>query len=446
MRFETAPGEQLQIDFGETRVPIGGERVRVHLFVATLGYSRRPYVAVFRHERQSAWWSGIEGAFRHFGGRTARAAARQRQAAGELHDAQTREVRFNERFHAFCRYWDVLPQACAPYRARTKGKDERGVGYVKRNAIAGHRFDSLAALEAHLRLVDARSGRRPRARHDRRAADRALPSEGGGGAAAAGRAHHVPADARMVRRVHADACIELDTNRYSVPWRLIGETVTVLVSEQVRVLHAGQEVARAYPPGRSAPRVDPARALIGHRRQPSRGRGRARSTHSPAAPGRVAAAAAGVRSGHRRCLVRAATPDPDALTQMLTRLKLTAIRDQLDSLLDTATRRKLTLLETVELLCEAEVARKDERRIQMASSIAKFPFVRTLEGFEFAAQPSLDPEAGPRARHLPLGRQRRRAAVARARPASARRILPWRSAARRSSMATRRCLPRPRRW
>jgi len=48
----------------------------------------------------------------------------------------------------------------------------------------------------------------------------------------------------LTRRVHADACIELDTNRYSVPWRLIGETVTVLVSErQVRVLYAGQEVA-----------------------------------------------------------------------------------------------------------------------------------------------------------------------------------------------------------
>ncbi|MGC3873240.1 hypothetical protein ACPF7Z_08215 [Halomonas sp. GXIMD04776] len=40
--------------------------------------------------------------------------------------------------------------ACAPYRARTKGKDERGVGYVKRNAIAGRTFASWAAMEAHL--------------------------------------------------------------------------------------------------------------------------------------------------------------------------------------------------------------------------------------------------------------------------------------------------------
>ena len=36
VRFETPPGKQLQIDFGEMRVPIGGEAVRVHLFVATL--------------------------------------------------------------------------------------------------------------------------------------------------------------------------------------------------------------------------------------------------------------------------------------------------------------------------------------------------------------------------------------------------------------------------
>ena len=116
-----------------------------------------------------------------------------------FHDAQTREVRFNDRFHAFCRYWDVLPKACAPYRARTKGKDERGVGYVKRNAIA-----ALRPLEGRTTFQPLRE---------------------------------------CVRRVHADACVELETNRYSVPWRLIGEAVTMLVNEQVRILHAGQEVA-----------------------------------------------------------------------------------------------------------------------------------------------------------------------------------------------------------
>ena len=81
-----------------------------------------------------------------------------------------------------------------------------------------------------------------------------------------------------------------------------------------------------------------------------------------------------------------------ALPEMLGRLKLNAIRDRLDGLLDEAGRRDLTLPETLVLLCEAEVAHREERRIQMGLGIAKFPYVRTLEGFDFSAQPSLDPK------------------------------------------------------
>lgn len=95
------------------------------------------------------------------------------------------------------------------------------------------------------------------------------------------------------------------------------------------------------------------------------------------------------------------TGEQDHLRQMLSRLKLTAIRDQLDALLDEAARRELTLRETVGLLCEREIARKDERRIEMALSIAKFPFVRDLAGFDFKAQPSLDPK---QIRELATGR------------------------------------------
>jgi len=80
------------------------------------------------------------------------------------------------------------------------------------------------------------------------------------------------------------------------------------------------------------------------------------------------------------------------LEPMLTRLKLTAIRDQLDTLLDQASRAELNLREALTMLCTAEVACKDERRIQMGLSIAKFPFVRTLDGFEYDAQPSVDPK------------------------------------------------------
>jgi DNA replication protein DnaC len=82
--------------------------------------------------------------------------------------------------------------------------------------------------------------------------------------------------------------------------------------------------------------------------------------------------------------------DHEALIEMLTRLKLTAIRDQLDSLLDEAARSDLTLREALAFLCTREVARKDERRVEMASKIAHFPTLRDLDGFDFSAQPSLD--------------------------------------------------------
>jgi IstB-like ATP binding protein len=82
-------------------------------------------------------------------------------------------------------------------------------------------------------------------------------------------------------------------------------------------------------------------------------------------------------------------PDQATLDGWLTRLHLTAIRDQLDGLLDEASRRELTLRETLALLCEREIARRNERRIEMATKIAHFPTVRKLDGFDFTAQPSV---------------------------------------------------------
>ena len=244
VRFATPPGQQLQIDFGEMRVSIGEEAVRVYLFVATLGYSRRVFVRAFRHERQSAWFDGLEGAFRHFGGVPREVLLDNARALVDHHDAATREVRFNERLHAFARYWGVRPRACAPYRARTKGKDERGVGYVKHNAIAGHSFASWPALEAHLlwwmrEIADVRdhgtTGEAPRLRFERDEAAALTPIDG---------RPPFRQVRELVRRVQADCAVEVDGNSYSVPWRLIGESVQVVVADgRVRIHHAGQEVA-----------------------------------------------------------------------------------------------------------------------------------------------------------------------------------------------------------
>lgn len=185
----------------------------------------------------------MEGAFLRFGGVPTEVLFDNPKALVEHHDATTREVRFNVRLHTFARYWGFTPRACAAYRARTKGKDERGVGYVKRNAIAGRRFENWAAFEAHLdrwtrEIADQRVHGATGVAPAERFAEEAVALRPLGGRAPFGQLRD------LVRKVQADCAIDLDTNSYSVPWRLIGESVQVVVlGGRVIVRHADEAVA-----------------------------------------------------------------------------------------------------------------------------------------------------------------------------------------------------------
>ena len=68
VRFETAPGQQMQVDFGQKRVSIAGEQVRLYFLVAVLSYSRRLFVKPFLSERQDDWREGIAEAMNRYNG------------------------------------------------------------------------------------------------------------------------------------------------------------------------------------------------------------------------------------------------------------------------------------------------------------------------------------------------------------------------------------------
>ena len=243
VRYETGPGEQTQADFGEKRVWIAGALVKVFFLVAVLGFSRRLFVRAMLSERQGEWLSGLAAAFRHFGGVTRTLLVDNAGALVLRHDRRRRVLTFTSGFEAFCRDWGVQARACAPYRARTKGKTESGVGYVKGNALAARRFSSLEELQAHLldwslkadERIHGTTGERPRERFEKeRTWLGALPE----------RAVVVP-QRRLVRRVASDALVDVDTARYSVPHRLVKEELEVLVlEEQVVIFRGAQEVAR----------------------------------------------------------------------------------------------------------------------------------------------------------------------------------------------------------
>ena len=243
VRVETAPGAQLQIDFGEKRVAIGGVRIRVFLLVAVLSYSRRLFVKAFVHERQDDWREGIAAAFMHFGGVTTTVLGDNARALVLGRDRATGTVQFHPAYLAFCRDWDVQPRACAPYRARTKGKIESGVKFVKRNALAGRTFASFSALDQHLTAwlmeadtrVHGTTHERPQDRflRDEQTALRLLP------------ARPLPRrEQRVRRRVAHDAFIDVETVRYSVPYQLVRDHVEVAVDAQtVRIFHGAALIA-----------------------------------------------------------------------------------------------------------------------------------------------------------------------------------------------------------
>ena len=258
VRYETAPGHQMQVDFGQKKVWVGAALVTVHLLVATLSYSRRVFVKAFLGERTAEWLDGMAAAFRHFGGVTQVLLCDRARCLVASTDRATGAATFTPALLQFCRDWSLAPRACAPYRARTKGKVESGVKYVKRNALAGRRFASFASLEMHLadwmREADHRvhgtTHQRPIDRFEREERSALRPLAGV-------KPHHL----RVIRRrVANDAFIDVDTVRYSVPYGLVRERVEVWVTGlDVRVLYDGVAVAahvRSFEP--HARVVDPA--------------------------------------------------------------------------------------------------------------------------------------------------------------------------------------------
>lgn len=69
---------------------------------------------------------------------------------------------------------------------------------------------------------------------------------------------------------------------------------------------------------------------------------------------------------------------------------------------DEAARANLSMRETLMLLCEREIARKEHRRIEMALKLAHSPAVKELAGFDFEAQPSIDPKQIRDTPHIPF--------------------------------------------
>ena len=147
-RFETPPGHQGQVDFAEFRLPWG----KRYVFIVVLGYSRLMWLQYYERQTMTVVMRGLESAFQFFGGVPSELLFDQMKAV-IIQDGRTDGGRLveNREFLRFSAHWGFRIRACRPYRAQTKGKVERPVGYLRRNFFYGREFISDDDLNARAR-------------------------------------------------------------------------------------------------------------------------------------------------------------------------------------------------------------------------------------------------------------------------------------------------------
>ncbi len=144
-RFETPPGHQGQVDFANFRLPWG----RRYALVVVLGYSRLMWLRYYERQTMPVVMRGLEAAFRAFGGVPSELLFDQMKAVITSDGRRTGgRVVENREFLRFSNHWGFRIRACRPYRARTKGKVERPIRYIRESFFYGRDFVSDEDLNA----------------------------------------------------------------------------------------------------------------------------------------------------------------------------------------------------------------------------------------------------------------------------------------------------------
>lgn len=239
MALTFAPGERVQIDWGEFGDVFGIGRA-VHAFLLVCCYSRLLTVEFTFSQTLEAFLRCHEHAFTWLGGYARE--AQYDNLATAVAERRGRLVRWNPRFLAYAGHCGFRPVACTPGRGNEKGRVEDSVKLLRGNFWPGRTFRDLADLNAQ-----AQAWRDTVANQREHRVTRKIPSLH----VAEERGHLLPLrepyDTDEVRSVVVPPSfrVAFDSNRYSVPWRLVGKTLTLRAeAETVTCWYGTHRVAR----------------------------------------------------------------------------------------------------------------------------------------------------------------------------------------------------------
>ncbi len=248
-RFETPPGQQAQVDWGDLGELTDAEGTyhKLNGFVMTLGYSRTMFFDIAPDQKLPSFLRMHEAAFEYLGGvpheilyDNTKTVVLKTLTQGV--DSRG-EVRLHPTFADFARYWGFTPRLCRPYRPQTKGKGENGIGYVRKNFVCGRDAEGFADLRHQARRWTAEVANvRVHGSTYRVVAEAWQQEQPALQPLAKRRAY--PLVVECVRRVSRDAFVCWQSNRYSVPWQHAGQEVLVReVGAVVEILREQTQVA-----------------------------------------------------------------------------------------------------------------------------------------------------------------------------------------------------------
>ena len=274
VRFETAPGEQGQVDFAQFQVVFTDEPTTpriVWLFSMVLGYSRLIWAQFVMHQDLPTVLRCHVAAFDAIGG-APHELLYDRMKTAVIRDGERDGIVYNRALIDLARHYGFHPKACQPYRAKTKGKVERPFRYIREDFFLARSFRNLTDLNDQLRRwLDGVANPRLHAT-TRRVINEAFGEE---------RLHLRPLPLapfrsvlRLERRISRDGMVSVGGNFYSVPDATRRRLVEVhTLATEIRIFEDGSLIA-AHPvlEGRHQRRVAP-----GHRNAAAQARRRTRT-------------------------------------------------------------------------------------------------------------------------------------------------------------------------
>ncbi len=228
IRFESEPGQQMQVDWGHFGSIEYGKSVRkLYGLVVVEAYSRMMYVEFTHTQKQEILHQCLYNAFRFLGGTPKELVVDNMTTA--VIERHGKIVRFNDQFLSFLRPLKIIPQACnvrAPYE---KGKVERSIGYLRKSFFPLRNFEGLEDAQEQVlnwlskianKRIHQTTGDVPeiRAGHLQM---KQLPYE-----------IRTPFVETQMVKVYKDFSVRFDSNSYTVPHRCIGKHLTLKANQK----------------------------------------------------------------------------------------------------------------------------------------------------------------------------------------------------------------------